>query len=226
MQQGRVFAADGRVIRDGFDRMFPHPGADAAGVRNNIAQALHVYATTPARLSARSVLYFEKTVALMQSFGAAPPVIISAPVDRRIMAAIANRGWSVRQGLLLRFLGAVLAVDPSMDRYPPYLAAIARSRRQAWVFPRPSTLSALNAAVGAHPWLPDRALPLAGFRAYLRQHDIAYRSENAGLFTIVLPASAVALPSVAAAIPVEARAQPAPYVPLAGSSKTAGANRS
>jgi hypothetical protein len=105
MQQGRVFAADGGVTRDGFDRMFPHPGADAAGVRNNIAQALHVYATTPARLSARSVLYFEKTLALMQSFGAAPPVIVSAPVDRRIMAAIANRGWSVRQGLLLRLLG-------------------------------------------------------------------------------------------------------------------------
>lgn len=106
MQQGRVFAANGCVISDGFGRMFPRSGADAAGVRNNIAQALHTYATTPARLSTRSVLYFQKTLALMQSIGATPPIIVSAPVDRRIMEAIANRGWRARQDLLLRLLGA------------------------------------------------------------------------------------------------------------------------
>jgi 4-amino-4-deoxy-L-arabinose transferase-like glycosyltransferase len=117
----------------------------------------------------------------------------------------AYSGYWVAYALTFESHGRVLAADPGTDRYPPYLAAIARNRRQAWVFPRPSTLSALNAAVGAHPWLPDRFLTLAGFRTYLRRHDIAYRSENAGYFTIVLPASTVALPSVAAALPTRSR---------------------
>jgi len=107
MQQGRVFARDGYVIHDGFDRLFPQPGSDATGVANNIRSALHIYRTTPARLSRRSVLYFQKTVALMQSIAAAPPVIVSAPVDPRILAATVNRGWSVRQRLLLRQLASL-----------------------------------------------------------------------------------------------------------------------
>ena len=82
MQQHRVFAPDGCVLSDGFDRMFPRPGADAAGVRNNIAAALHIYATLPAKLSPRSALYFQKTLALMDSIAAAPPVVVSAPHGR------------------------------------------------------------------------------------------------------------------------------------------------
>jgi hypothetical protein len=50
------------------------------------------------------VLYFRKTLALMASIAAAPPVVVSAPVDARIMAGIAHRGWSVRQGLVLRYV--------------------------------------------------------------------------------------------------------------------------
>ncbi len=107
MQLGRVFAPDGMVIRDDFNHLFPQPGADAAGVRNNIAQTLRAYAKTPAKLSARSVLYFEKTLTLMQAIAAAPPVVVSAPVNPRLLAAIANRGWSVRQGLLLHFLAGL-----------------------------------------------------------------------------------------------------------------------
>ena len=107
MQLGRLFAPDGMVIHDGFNRLFPRPGVDASEVRNNIAQALRAYAKTPAKLSARSVLYFEKTLTLMQSITAAPPVVVSAPVDARILAAIVNRGWSVRQGLLLQFLAGL-----------------------------------------------------------------------------------------------------------------------
>ena len=82
MQQHRVFAPDGYVLSDGFNRMFPRPGADAAGVRNNIAAALHTYATLPAKLSPRSSLYFQKTLALMDSIAAAPPVVVSAPDGR------------------------------------------------------------------------------------------------------------------------------------------------
>ncbi len=59
--------------------------------------------------------------------------------------------------------GQVVAADPGTDRYPPYLAAIARSPRQAWVFPTPSALDALNAAVGLHPWLLGRGWALADF---------------------------------------------------------------
>ena len=88
--------------------------------------------------------------------------------------------------------GHVVATDPGMDRYPPYLAAIARSPGQAWVFPTPSALDALNAAVGLHPWLLGRGWALADFEAYLSAHDVAYRTEDAGYFTIVYPARAVA----------------------------------
>ena len=104
MQQHRVFAPDGYAISDGFDRMFPRPGADAVGVRNNIAAALHTYATLPAKLSPRSALYFEKTLALMDSIAAARPVVVSAPVDARVLAAITGHGWALRQAQLLRYL--------------------------------------------------------------------------------------------------------------------------
>jgi hypothetical protein len=104
MQRGRVFAPDGMVIRDGFDRLFPRPGDDARGVHNNIRQALTLYAETAARLSPRSTFYFAKTLALMQSIAVSPPIVVSAPVDARILAATARRGWAVRQRLVLRFL--------------------------------------------------------------------------------------------------------------------------
>ena len=109
MQLGRVFAPDGYVIHDAFNRMFPKPGVDASGVSKNIAQALRNYAKTPAKVSSLSTLYFEKTLALMQSIGAAPPVVVSAPVDPRILAATASHGWAVRQGLVLRFLAGLHA---------------------------------------------------------------------------------------------------------------------
>jgi 4-amino-4-deoxy-L-arabinose transferase-like glycosyltransferase len=88
--------------------------------------------------------------------------------------------------------GQVVAADPGTDRYPPYLTAIARSPRQAWVFPTPSALDALNAAVGLHPWLLGRGWALADFESYLSRHDVAYRNEDAGYFTVVYPARAVA----------------------------------
>jgi hypothetical protein len=104
MQTDRVFAPDGHVVRDAYDLLYPRPGADASGVRYNIRQELQAYSTTTARLSPRSVRYFEKTLALMSSLDAAPPVIVAAPVDLRILAATADRGWSVRHGLMLRLL--------------------------------------------------------------------------------------------------------------------------
>jgi hypothetical protein len=109
MQQHRVFAPDGYVIRDGFERMFPQPGNDAAGVRNNVLAALHTYATLPAKLSPRSALYCQKTLALMDSIAAAPPVIVSAPMDARVLAAITNHGWALRQAQLLRYLAPLQA---------------------------------------------------------------------------------------------------------------------
>jgi len=103
----------------------------------------------------------------------------------------AYAGYWVAYALTFEAHGQVVAADPGNDRYPPYLSAIARSPRQAWVFPRPSTLKALNAAAGVHPWLPGRYWALADFESYLRRHNVAYRSENSGYFTIVYPARAV-----------------------------------
>ncbi len=104
LQRSRVFAPNGYALHDRFDQLFPRPGADAIGVRNNIRQALMIYARTKLRLSSRSVLYFGKTLALMDSIASAPPVIVSAPVDPRILAATASHGWSARQRLLQQFL--------------------------------------------------------------------------------------------------------------------------
>jgi hypothetical protein len=103
----------------------------------------------------------------------------------------AYAGYWVAYPLTFSARERVVGADPSVNRYPPYLAAAARSSRQAWVFPRQSTLKALDAAVGAHPWLPDSTLTLAAFESYLKLHAIAYRSEDAGYFTIVYPARAV-----------------------------------
>ena len=100
-------------------------------------------------------------------------------------------GYWVAYPLTFESHGRVVAAAPDVNRYPPYLAAVARSSRQAWVFPRASTLTALNQAVGAHPWLPNGTLTLTEFEGYLRLHAIAYDVENAGFFTIVYPVRAV-----------------------------------
>jgi hypothetical protein len=104
-------------------------------------------------------------------------------------------GYWVAYPLTFETAGKVVATDPGDDRYLPYLAAIERSSRQAWVFPRSATLQALNATVGVHPWLPS--VTLAQLEHYLSHHNVTYRSESAGYFTIVCPARAVRLPSAA-----------------------------
>jgi hypothetical protein len=103
-------------------------------------------------------------------------------------------GYWVAYALTFESGGKVVATDPGVDRYPPYLAAIERSDRQAWVFPRPSALPALDAAVGAHPWLPS--VSLAQLERDLKRHGLAYQTVNAGYFTIVWTAHAVGLPPV------------------------------
>jgi 4-amino-4-deoxy-L-arabinose transferase-like glycosyltransferase len=105
-------------------------------------------------------------------------------------------GYWVAYPLTFETAARVVATDPGDDRYPPYLAAIERSSRQAWVFPRSSTLQALNTAVGSHPWLPS--ITLAQLERYLSQRNVAYRCESAGYFTIVCPIHAVSLPSAVA----------------------------
>ncbi len=110
-----------------------------------------------------------------------------AHVDR------AYAGYWVAYALTFEARGRVLAADPGVDRYPPYLAAVAQSPRQAWVFPRRSTLKALNAAVGAHPWLPQWTLTQTAFESYLKVHAIAYQREDVGYFTVVYPERAVVL---------------------------------
>jgi 4-amino-4-deoxy-L-arabinose transferase-like glycosyltransferase len=92
-------------------------------------------------------------------------------------------GYWVAYALTFETAGRIVATDPGVDRYPPYLAAVERSDRQAWVFPRPSTLPALDAAVGAHPWLPS--LTLAQLERDLNRRGLVYRTANAGYFTIV-----------------------------------------
>jgi 4-amino-4-deoxy-L-arabinose transferase-like glycosyltransferase len=129
--------------------------------------------------------------------------LITALEHAHVQGAYA--GYWVAYALTFEARGGVVAADPGVDRYPPYLAAVTHSPRQAWVFPRPSTLNSLNLVIGAHPWLPD-SLTLADFESYLRSHNIAYRTESVGYFTIVYPARGAAL-SAAAAIAQKRRGQ-------------------
>ena len=85
----------------------------------------------------------------------------------------------------------IVAADPRVNRYPPYLAAVERSRRPAWVFVRPSALSALDAAAGPHAWTLGGAWTPQNFETYLNTRRDSYRVENAGWFTIVLPSRPV-----------------------------------
>jgi hypothetical protein len=117
--------------------------------------------------------------------------LVAALERARVDGAYA--GYWVAYPLTFAARERVVAADPGVDRYPPYLATAARSPRQAWVFPRQSTLPELNAAAGAHPWLPKWTLTLAAFESYLKLHAIAYRSQDAGYFTIVYPARAVTM---------------------------------
>ena len=96
--------------------------------------------------------------------------------------------------------GGVVAADPAVDRYPPYLAAVRRSRHPAWVFVRPPALPALDAAAGAHQWVLGKAWTLRAFETYLERHRDAYRVENSGWFAIVRPSRPVA-PSVVLSAP-------------------------
>ncbi len=109
-------------------------------------------------------------------------------LDRSHVAHV-YAGYWVAYALTFETAGKVVATDPGDDRYRPYLAAIERSSRQAWVFPRSGTLQALNAAVGSHPWVPSITLPQ--LERYLKQRNVAYRCEVAGFFAIVCPIHAV-----------------------------------
>ena len=103
----------------------------------------------------------------------------------------AYAGYWVAYPLTFKTHGAVVAADPGVDRYPPYLAAAENSPRQAWVFVRPAAERALNAVAGAHPWSIDGSLTSTALMDYLRRHRVAYRAEHAGFFIIVYPARAV-----------------------------------
>ncbi|MGO8683665.1 MAG: glycosyltransferase family 39 protein [Thermoleophilia bacterium] len=118
--------------------------------------------------------------------------LVTALERRHVQGAYA--GYWIAYALTFESHGHVVAADPSDDRYPLYLAEITRSPRQAWVFPRQSTLAALNAAAGAHSWLPNGSLTLAEFADYLNSNAVPYQMVDAGYFTIVYPAHAVAVP--------------------------------
>jgi 4-amino-4-deoxy-L-arabinose transferase-like glycosyltransferase len=91
--------------------------------------------------------------------------------------------------------GRIVAVDPANDRYPPYLAAIERSRVPAWVFVRPSSLPALDAVAGPHDWTLGGAWTAQNFETYLTSRNYTFRVAYVGWFAIVLPSRPVA-PSV------------------------------
>jgi 4-amino-4-deoxy-L-arabinose transferase-like glycosyltransferase len=103
-------------------------------------------------------------------------------------------GYWIAYPLTFETGGRIVAGDPGVDRYPPYLEVVARSPRQAWVFPTLTTLAEFNRTVGAHPWLPERSLTLSDFKGYLNSLGVTYRCERAGYFTIVYPTRPVAPP--------------------------------
>ena len=98
-------------------------------------------------------------------------------------------GYSLAYPLTFEAHGRVVASYAGDAHYPPYLAVVARSRRQAWVFPTPSALGALDALDSVQLWLPS--VTLADLESYLKQHAVPYRIQSAGYFTIVYPARAV-----------------------------------
>ena len=98
--------------------------------------------------------------------------------------------------------GRIVAADPRVNRYPPYLALVERSRHPAWVFVRPSALPELDAAAGPHAWTLGGAWTPSVFETLLKDRRVPYRVENAGWFTIVLPIRPVA-PSVVSRAPLK-----------------------
>lgn len=114
----------------------------------------------------------------------------------------AYAGYWVAYVLMFESKGGVVASDPGDDRYPPYLAAVERSSRQAWVFARPSTLHQLNTVAGTHQW--DPSIGLGDFERALSGRHVPYRSAVAGLFEIVYPQRAVSFGSLLAALGTQA----------------------
>jgi 4-amino-4-deoxy-L-arabinose transferase-like glycosyltransferase len=88
--------------------------------------------------------------------------------------------------------GRVTAVDPSVDRYPPYLALVDHSARPTWIFVRPAAVGALDAAAGPHDWVPGPAWQLDAFEASLQRLGDPCRVIDAGPFAIVYPRYAIA----------------------------------
>lgn len=99
----------------------------------------------------------------------------------------AYAGYWVAYALTFQSHGRLLVSDPGNDRYPTYLRPGGADSRLAWVFPRRSTLGALDAVVGAHPWFPGGSVTPARLERSLRLSGFSFRSEPAGYFTIVLP---------------------------------------
>lgn len=142
----------------------------------------------------------------------ADPDLWQQPVLRALKRANRNYAYAsywVAYALAFESGGRVISADPATDRYPPYLAAIERSRQPAWIFVRPSALSALNAAAGPHDWSPAALWRLDRFEALLRSRGLPFRTENAGLFTIVYPSRPVS-PSLVAILAGRRQGRPTP----------------
>jgi hypothetical protein len=103
MQSSRVVAPDGMTLADNFSRVNRQPGHDGTIVARRIRAVRRSYAR-PARLSARSRLYFARTLALITRLDPAPPVIVAAPVDARVYRAGLRCGWGARHRKVLAFL--------------------------------------------------------------------------------------------------------------------------
>jgi 4-amino-4-deoxy-L-arabinose transferase-like glycosyltransferase len=117
------------------------------------------------------------------------PLVIA--LERSGATAVYANYW-VAYVLTFDARGRIVAADPRVDRYPPYLAAVERSRHPAWVFVRSSAVPAFDAAAGTHNWTLGGAWTAGDFEKYLNGRRIPYRVENAAWFTIVFPSRPVA----------------------------------
>jgi hypothetical protein len=120
------YAADGYAMSGFFSNSTPPPNGNAGAVGANIEKELAIYSAGPASQFSRSVRYFAKDLRLMDSLGAARPVIVAAPFDRRIYAATLHRGWGARHRLLRALLARLRA------RYG--FSSLDLSRSAAWGF--------------------------------------------------------------------------------------------
>ncbi len=104
------FGPDGVVRRNRYDTAEERGRPLSRGVDYSIKVALERYRTTTPALFPRSQRYFEKTIRLLDKLGTTQ-IVVLAPLQPRLMAAVRDAGWSERHAEVMDYLKAVQRKD-------------------------------------------------------------------------------------------------------------------